>query len=113
MDETNHVNPLDRTRARTNPGIEEAINRSSIVVHAEQGSVVLLPYSYLRGAVLESGKLRLLHSLGTIEISGPSVILLQAVQLLSGQMLSSIHDGFGGLHVTVALADDNAASNEL
>lgn len=107
MDKISHVNPLDRTRAQTNRGIEEAINCSSIIVHAEQGSVVVLPYAYLRGAVLESGRLRLLHTLGITEIGGPSEILSEAVQLLSRQMLSFVRDGVSGLRVTVTLVDEN------
>jgi hypothetical protein len=82
------------------------------MVHAERASVLLLPYSYLRGVVFESGKLRLLHSLGIIEIGGPSPILSEAIQLLSRQSLSAIHDGYGGLHVTVTLTDENTACIE-
>jgi hypothetical protein len=58
MDAMN-TNPLDRTRAKSYRAIEEANNSCAILVYADDGSVAVLPYSSLRGAMLNCGKLTL------------------------------------------------------
>jgi hypothetical protein len=94
-------NPLDRTRIGQSQAIERGDQCYSIVVHADVS--VVLPYSYLQGAVLEGSKVLLLHSMGTAEITGPEALLTEILELLSQQRLSAIRNGLDSLAVRISI----------
>ena len=96
-------NPLDRTRIGQSQAIERGDQCYSIIIQADVS--VVLPYSYLHGAVLDGNKVLLLHSLGTAEITGPEALLTEILELLGQQRLSTIRHGLDSLAVRISITN--------
>jgi hypothetical protein len=99
-------NPLDRIRTNDSRSVESAEDCYSIIVHGRDGSQVVLPYSYLRGAAFQHENCVLSHGFVVVKIAGPPDAIQEIAQLLSRQRLAVVRHGVEHLNVDVQIEDD-------
>jgi hypothetical protein len=99
-------NPLDRIRTDSSRSIESADDCFSLVVYGKGGVEVVLPYSYLRGAIAQYQRCILLHSLAVVTISGHQEAIREITQLLSRHRLALIRHGIENLTVDIKTQED-------
>jgi len=99
-------NPLDRVRTNNSRCLESGENCYSIVVQGRDGTRVVLPYSYLQGAVCQDQSCVLSHSLAVVTVAAPPDTIRELTQLLSRQRLAAIRHGAEHVNVSVQLEND-------
>jgi hypothetical protein len=110
---TMNINPLDRTEQRLTEQSKRRMifyNRSLCRGWLSCSASVLIPPG---GAILNSNKLTLEHSLAVTEVTRSTAILSEAVQLISKQTLAAIRHGAEGLHVTLCLVTERSSSSSV